>query len=470
MPTADLQQIKQKITDSISAVGYVLDDSMCGALQGALCSSTHENEIDILSYLIGNVNIASGGDFPLCQDTGLVVFWVKIGSEISMDFVAFEKILSEAVSDSFESSYYRNSVVQDPISRKISSQKNSPPIIHYEHTTGTVLEAYIMLKGGGSENMSTLKMLNPADGIDGVKDFVLQTIKKSGGNACPPLTVGVGIGGNFETCATLAKKSLFRDIHEHNSDKYWHEQEISLLAEINKLGIGALGFGGSATALKVNIEVSPCHIATLPVAVNLECHAHRVIKINLLHDKQENISGKKAFFFRGQRVSQEAHHINLPLSTHTISTLKKGDAVKLTGRVYTARDSAHQRMIEYIDSGRPLPFAIEKNPIFYCGPTPAKQGFPIGACGPTTSGRMDKYVRTLFTHGLRCMIGKGERNDDVKRCISEYGGIYLIAIGGAGALYANTVVNSRCVAWEDLGAEAVYEIDIRNFPCFVGWL
>jgi fumarate hydratase subunit alpha len=178
--------------------------------------------------------------------------------------------------EAFQVNNFRHSVVADPINR-VNTKTNAPAIIHYEFWERESLEISMMLKGGGSENMSAVKMLTPADGIKGVREFVIETVKKSGGNACPPLVVGVGVGGNFETVAWLAKKSLFRMPGEKNNS--WAKEEEYLLQEINKLGIGPMGLGGKTTALRVNIETMPCHIASLPVAVNLECHAHRVGKV-----------------------------------------------------------------------------------------------------------------------------------------------------------------------------------------------
>jgi fumarate hydratase subunit alpha len=277
--------IKSKVVELLTQLGYNTD---CHFEEHLIsCYDNEENEMarDILRHLIDNISIASEGNFPLCQDTGLVVFWVKSPLNIN-------KILYEAVNDAFTMNNFRHSVVIDPIHRtkcdmrntkstqfSFSNFKNCPPIIHYEPVEGNTLEINVMLKGGGSENMSALIMLKPSDGLQGVRDFVLQTVKTAGGNACPPLIVGVGIGGNFETCALLAKKALFRMSGEQAIGEQYKDEEEYLLYEINKLNIGPMGLGGKTTALKVNIEVAPCHIASLPVAVNLECHAHRVGKL-----------------------------------------------------------------------------------------------------------------------------------------------------------------------------------------------
>ena len=269
--------LENQIINVLSHIGYNTD--RCVKDKFVNCAKMEDNEIakDILGYLVENIDIASEGNFPLCQDTGLVVFWVKIGCRVQVPNL--NKILNEAVIKAYYINNYRHSVVKDPILR-INTNNNTPPIIHYEVVDQDIFEIKIMLKGGGSENMSALQMLKPADGLSGIHDFVIKTVKKAGGNACPPLIVGVGIGGNFETCAWLAKKALFR---EHDSEsEFWRKEENKILSEINKLNIGPMGMGGRTTALKVNIEVAPCHIASLPVAVNLECHAHRVGKIKLV--------------------------------------------------------------------------------------------------------------------------------------------------------------------------------------------
>ncbi|MCL2063744.1 MAG: fumarate hydratase [Candidatus Cloacimonetes bacterium] len=286
--------LKKQIIDKLSEIGFFTDDFTEISLINAISKEKNDLAIDVLNCLNKNIQIAKEKDFPLCQDTGQVIFWVKIGEK----FILSEKwkaifeynqknnsftdcitsLLTEAVREAFLKNNYRHSITIDPINRK-NNNDNTPPIIHLELSQDDKMEISMMLKGGGSENMSALKMLNPADKIQGVRNFILETIKKSEGNACPPLTIGIGIGGNFETCALLAKKSLFRKHDEKNIDDFWANEEIFLLNEINKLNIGPMGLGGITTALKVNIEVRPCHIASLPVAVNLECHAHRIARI-----------------------------------------------------------------------------------------------------------------------------------------------------------------------------------------------
>jgi fumarate hydratase subunit alpha len=273
----DANELKQKIVKALSEIGYRPDPFIKASFKRALDDEDNELTCDVLKHLIENGDIAKEGNFPLCQDTGIVVFWVKIG-EMLLKQANLNHIINEAVEEAYRINNYRHSVVKDPVNR-VNTQTNTPAVIHYELVDGNELEISMMMKGGGSENMSALRMLTPSDGIVGIRDFVLETVRNAGSNACPPLIVGIGIGGNFETCALLAKKSLFRPFDEKNGDTFWAKEEEYMLNEINKLGIGVLGMGGKNTAFKVHIEVAPCHIASLPVAVNLECHAHRVIKI-----------------------------------------------------------------------------------------------------------------------------------------------------------------------------------------------
>ena len=273
MKKINLKLLRHDIVTALSHIGYNTERYVRDHF--VKCAEDEDCEIakDILHSLVQNIDIAAEGNFPLCQDTGLVVFRVKKGEGVLVKNL--EQTLNDAVIEAFSKNNFRHSVVKDPIDR-VNTQNNSPAIIHHEIVSEDIFEINIMLKGGGSENMSALKMLKPADGIQGIRDFITETVKNAGGKACPPLFIGVGIGGNFETCAWLAKKALFR---ETENIGFWLSEEQHLLNEINKLNIGPMGLGGKTTAIKVNIEVAPCHIACLPVAVNLECHAHRCMMV-----------------------------------------------------------------------------------------------------------------------------------------------------------------------------------------------
>lgn len=228
---------------------------------------------DILKILIENASIAKENKIPLCQDTGMAVFFVEVGQEVLIKGDTLTDAINKGVSEGYTEGYLRKSVVS-PLKR-INTQDNTPAIIHYEMVKGDKIKIQYAPKGFGSENMSKLKMLKPSDGIEGVKKFILETVSEAGPNPCPPIVVGVGIGGTVDKCAQIAKKALFRNIGEHSDDEMISDLEKEMIEKINNLGIGPQGFGGNTTALSVNIETFPTHIAGLPVVVNINCHSAR---------------------------------------------------------------------------------------------------------------------------------------------------------------------------------------------------
>ena len=248
--------------------------SIKNALENAYSKESSEAGKSVLSNLLKNAEIADKKEVPICQDTGMAVFFVEVGQDVYIEGDNLEKAIEKGVKLGYSEGYLRKSVVIDPLNR-VNTDDNTPPVIHYSFTDGDKLKITFAPKGFGSENKSAIKMLNPSDGSDGVIDFVLDTVKKAGSNPCPPMVVGVGIGGTFEKAAELAKFALTRDIDISNKTPYYKDLENELLNKINKLGIGPQGFGGTTTALGVNIEYFPTHIAGLPVAVNINCHATR---------------------------------------------------------------------------------------------------------------------------------------------------------------------------------------------------
>lgn len=234
---------------------------------------------ETITTIIDNDNLAERDSVPMCQDTGMVICFVKIGQDVHVDG-SISDAINEAVREAYTEGYLRKSVVKDPINR-VNTKDNTPAIIHYELVEGDVFEISFAAKGFGSENMSKQKMLKPADGLEGVKKFIIESVEAAGPNPCPPIIVGVGIGGDFEKSCIMAKKSLMRDINDYNKDPFYADLEKELLEKINELGIGPQGFGGKTTALRVFIETHPTHIAGLPVAVNIQCHAarHKVISL-----------------------------------------------------------------------------------------------------------------------------------------------------------------------------------------------
>jgi len=272
--------ITDAVKDLCISANYFLPKDIEEAIKKASSEETYELGADILQKILQNVQIARDESMPICQDTGMACIFVEIGQDVHIIGGSLKDAINQGVREGYQEGYLRKSVVADPLNR-INTGDNTPALIYYDILPGDAFKVTVAPKGFGSENMSALKMLKPSDGIEGVKSFVLETIKQAGPNPCPPIVVGVGIGGTFDKAAYLAKLALVRDIDKPNINSFYSKFEKELLEEINKLGIGPQGFGGKTTALAVNIEVFPTHIAGLPVAVNINCHVTRHMSRNL---------------------------------------------------------------------------------------------------------------------------------------------------------------------------------------------
>jgi len=280
MRTINTDTITANIKEMCIEANYQLSEDMKCGIHKAYDSECSFLGKQILGQLKENMEIAKTENIPICQDTGMAVVFIKLGQDVHVEGVSLEQAINQGIREGYKEGYLRKSIVGDPLIRK-NTNDNTPGVIHYEIIQGDKMEITVAPKGFGSENMSRIFMLKPADGAEGVKNAVLETVKLAGPNACPPMIVGVGIGGDFEKCAILAKKALTRNINEYSEIDHIKNLEIELLNQINKLGIGPAGLGGTSTALGVNIETYPTHIAGLPVAVNICCHvnrhAHRII-------------------------------------------------------------------------------------------------------------------------------------------------------------------------------------------------
>ena len=274
MREVSTDEITKNIKEMCIEANYILSDDVKNKIINSAAVENSEIGKKILSQLEENMEIAEREQIPICQDTGMAVVFIKIGQEVHITGGSLEDAINLGVREGYTEGYLRKSVVKDPLIRE-NTKDNTPAIIHYEIIPGDKVEITVAPKGFGSENMSRVCMLKPADGIEGVKNAVIETVKLAGPNACPPVVVGVGIGGTFEKCALLAKKALTRDINSESSIEYVAELENELLDEINNLNIGPGGLGGKITALGVNIETYPTHIAGLPVAINMCCHVNR---------------------------------------------------------------------------------------------------------------------------------------------------------------------------------------------------
>lgn len=276
MRTIQVQQITEQIKEMCIQVNHYLSEDMKEALQNAQAGEKSPLGCQILSQLQENLKIAGEDMIPICQDTGMAVVFLKVGQDVHLEGGSIEDAVNEGVRRGYTEGYLRKSVVKDPLIRE-NTRDNTPAVIHYEIVPGDKVTITVAPKGFGSENMSRVFMLKPADGIEGVKNAVLTAVKDAGPNACPPMVVGVGIGGTFEKCALMAKQALMRPVGSHSDIPYVKEMEEELLSRINGLGIGPGGLGGTTTALAVNVNTYPTHIAGLPVAVNICCHVNRHI-------------------------------------------------------------------------------------------------------------------------------------------------------------------------------------------------
>ncbi len=275
MKSIDVAQIIPVVNKLCIAANYYVAADVREKIESALTTEESPTGREILKVVLQNYDLAASQQMPLCQDTGSAVVFVELGQDVHLTGGDFYEAINEGVRQGYRNGFLRKAIVSDPVIQRKNTSDNTPAIIYTEIVPGDKLKITVVPKGGGAENMSTLRMLNSSDGIEGVKNFVVDCVRQAGGRPCPPVIVGVGLGGNFEQAALLAKKALLRPLNVRHSDPTWAAVEDELLERINRLGIGPQGLGGSTTALAVSILDKPCHIASLPVAVNLDCHCHR---------------------------------------------------------------------------------------------------------------------------------------------------------------------------------------------------
>jgi len=280
MRTIPLSKVVSAVEKLVIDANYFLDEKVIASFKKALDTEESPLGKEILNRLLENAKIASEEMIPYCQDTGVAVVFVELGEQVRFEGEGLIKAINLGVARGYKNGYLRKSIVKDPL-RRVNTGDNTPAVVHIDLVPGDKLKLKVGVKGSGSENMSTYKMLTPAEGLDGVKNFVLETILNAGPNPCPPVVVGIGIGGTMELCTLLAKKALYRGFGTRNPDRFYANLEQEFLKEINKLGVGPQSLGGHNTALDVHIEVHPCHIGSLPVAVNLGGHAHRYKEVEL---------------------------------------------------------------------------------------------------------------------------------------------------------------------------------------------
>jgi len=468
----------QSIEDALQYISYYHPLDFIQAVNEAYEREESLAAKDAMAQILINSRLCAEGRRPICQDTGIVTVFLKIGMNISWQG---EMSVTDMVNEGVRRAYLhpdnvlRSSILADPAGARRNTRDNTPAVIHMEVVPGHELEVTVAAKGGGSENKAKLVMLNPSDSI---VDWVLKTVPTMGAGWCPPGMLGIGIGGTAEKAAVLAKEALMDpiDIHElraRGPQNRIEELRLEIMDKVNALGIGAQGLGGLTTVLDIKIKDFPTHAASLPVAMIPNCaatrHAHFVLKgdgpAHLTPPRLED--WPQITWDAGPR----ARRVNLDTVTaEDVAQWQPGETLLLSGKMLTGRDAAHKRMVEMFARGESLPNGVDLRGrfIYYVGPVDPVRDEVIGPAGPTTATRMDKFTETLLEKtGLLGMIGKAERGQIAIDAIKKHRAVYLMAVGGAAYLVSKAIRKSRIVAFEDLGMEAIHEFEVEDMPVTV---
>ncbi|HUW00355.1 MAG TPA: fumarate hydratase [Gallionella sp.] len=431
---------------------------------------------DAIAQILTNSRMSAQGHRPVCQDTGIVVAFVRIGMSVRWDAVSS---VVEMVNAGVRKAYLdadnplRASIVADPAGKRKNTGDNTPAVVHVELVQGDGVEVDIAAKGGGSENKSRFAMLNPSDDV---VEWVVSQLPGMGAGWCPPGMLGIGIGGTAEKAMLLAKESLMQSIDmtelkARGPRNYIEELRIEICDRVNALGIGAQGLGGLTTVLDVKILDYPTHAASKPIAMIPNCAATRHINFELNGSGVAQFTPPKLEDYPDVhwKPSPDARRINLNTVTRAdIAQWQSGETLLLNGKLFTGRDAAHKRMVEMLAKGERLPVNFNGRFIYYVGPVDPVRDEVVGPAGPTTATRMDKFTDTMLEQtGLIGMIGKAERGKAAIQSIKKHGAVYLMAVGGAAYLVAQAIKKSKVVAFADLGMEAIYEFEVEDMPVTV---
>ena len=435
---------------------------------------------DAMAQILINSRMCAEGHRPICQDTGIVNAFVKVGMDarFAADPGEEPKDLQQMVDEGVRRAYLdpdnklRASILADPAGARRNTKDNTPASVAVELVKGATVDVTVAAKGGGSEAKSKFVMLNPSDSV---VEWVLKTVPTMGAGWCPPGMLGIGIGGTSEKAMLLAKQSLMdpidiQDLIARGAQTTAEKLRLEIYDKVNRLGIGAQGLGGLTTVLDVKVLDYPTHAANLPVAMIPNCaatrHAHFVLDGSgpvYLDPPSLEDWPKLTYDVSGAR------RVNIDTVTRDeAATWKPGEVLLLTGKLLTGRDAAHKRMTEMLSRGEKLPVDFTGRFIYYVGPVDPVRDEVIGPAGPTTATRMDKFTRQMLAEtGLLGMVGKAERGPAAIEAIREFGAVYLMAVGGAAYLVSKAIVGARQLAFEDLGMEGIYEFDVREMPVTV---
>jgi len=438
---------------------------------------TNQSAKNAISQILINSKMCALGKRPICQDTGIVNVFVEVGMDIQWESeLTLEEMINEGVRRAYNEpdNRLRASIVSDPLFSRKNTQDNTPAVIHTKLVKGNKLDITVAAKGGGSENKSKFTVLNPDDNLT---DWVLKTIPTMGAGWCPPGMIGIGVGGTAEKAMLMAKSALMdpidiNQIKDKSDPTKIESLRIDLFNKINALGIGAQGLGGLTTVLDVKIQDYPTHAASLPVAMIPNCAATRHVHFTLDGSGVAELPEVDLSLYPDLEMDVSKYtKVDLNnLTQHQMDHWNIGDTLLLSGTIITGRDAAHRRLKSMIDNGEGLPKGVnfDNKFIYYVGPVDAVGNEVIGPAGPTTASRMDKFTDMMLENtGILGMIGKAERGESTIKSIKKHKASYLIAVGGAAYLISKSIKKAKVLAFEEMGMEAIYELEVKDMPVTV---
>ncbi|KAA0694657.1 fumarate hydratase [Halopseudomonas laoshanensis] len=467
----------QSVADALQYISYYHPVDFIQAVHEAYLREESPAARDAMAQILINSRMCATGHRPICQDTGIVTIFVKIGMNVRWDdaTMSLDDMINQGVRQAYNlpENVLRASILADPAGKRTNTKDNTPAVIHYQMVPGDTVEFHVAAKGGGSENKSKMVMLNPSDSI---VDWVVKTVPTMGAGWCPPGMLGIGIGGTAEKAAVLAKESLMDsiDIHElrkRGPQNRVEELRLEIMDKVNALGIGAQGLGGLTTVLDIKIKDYPTHAASLPVCMIPNCAATRHAHFTLNGSGPAILTPPPmdAYPDITWEVGTGVRRVNLDtLTPADVLEWKTGETVLLSGKMLTGRDAAHKRMVEMLNNGEQLPVDLKGRFIYYVGPVDPVRDEVVGPAGPTTATRMDKFTRQILDQtGLLGMIGKSERGPIAIEAIKDYKAVYLMAVGGAAYLVAQAIKKAEVLAFPEMGMEAIYEFEVKDMPVTV---
>jgi fumarate hydratase class I len=478
MTVISQQHFIESVADALQYISYYHPMDYIESLGRAYELEESPAAKDAIAQILTNSRMCAEGHRPICQDTGIVVAFVKVGMGVRWDAtLTLQQMVDEGVRRAYldPDNKLRASIVADPAFTRRNTRDNTPAVVHVELVEGDAVEVSVSAKGGGSENKAKFAMLNPSDSI---VDWVLKTVPTMGAGWCPPGMLGIGIGGSAEKAMVLAKESLMdpidmADLKARGPKTPLEELRIELHDKVNALGIGAQGLGGLATVLDVKILDYPTHAASKPIAMIPNCAATRHVHFTLDGSGPARLDPPDLSRWPkvDWRPSPEARRVDLDsLTPEQVAAWKPGERLLLNGRMLTGRDAAHKRIADLFARGEDLPPGVDlrNRVIYYVGPVDPVRDEVVGPAGPTTATRMDKFTEMMLEKtGLIAMIGKAERGPVGIEAIRKHKAAYLMAVGGAAYLVSKAIRASRVVAFEDLGMEAIYEFTVQDMPVTV---